>query len=145
MEKKNLRTNPTNTKMTKKTHLAEIQAILCSKGIMLPDKTVSAVYDAFVEGIGAALTDGLYVTVPGLGRFETRHRKAKSFTPPHLDDAIHLKARYVPFFVAGKKLKQLVTGRSDVIQNPKYNSAAETRRRYKKKNKIYDDDEYDYE
>lgn len=140
---KNLRTNPTSEKMTKQTHLAEIQAILCSKGITLPDKTVSAVYDAFVEGISAALTDGLYVTVPGLGRFETRYRKAKSFTPPHLDYTIDLKDRYVPFFAAGKKLKQRVTGRSHVIQKPKYNRAEETRRRVAENRKKNYDDECD--
>ena len=64
METKRLRTDPPQVKMTKKTHIAEMQAILQSNGIELPDKMVSAVYEAFVDGIGAALSDGLSVTVP---------------------------------------------------------------------------------
>ena len=108
MEAKSLRTDSPQVKMTKKTHIAEMQAILQSNGLVLSDETVSEVYEVFVESIGAALSDGLPVTVPGLGRFETRYRRAKSFTPPHLDYPIHLNERYVPFFVAGKKLKRRV-------------------------------------
>ena len=155
METKRLRTDPPQEKMTKKTHIAEMQAILQSKGIELSDETVSAVYGAFVDSIGAALSDGLSVTVPGLGRFETRYRRPKSFTPPHLDAPIHLNERYVPFFVAGKKLKRLVYERPVISEHRSHRRSELSHRRGRlfgeppptdiddsDEDEFYDEDEY---
>ena len=143
MEARSLRTYPRFEKMTKKTQIAEMQAILQSNGIELPDKTVSAVYGAFVDSIGAALSDGLSVTVPGLGRFETRYRGPKSFTPPHLDSPIHLNARYVPFFVAGKKLKRRVWERPVISEDQQ--QRRDRRFTEREPEDIYDSEEYDSE
>ena len=115
---RHLRTTPPTKKMTKKTHLLEMQAILGMEGIVLDDKTLSKMYDAFVDAIGAALTDGLSVTVMGLGRFETRYRRPKTFTPPNLGYSISLDDRYVPFFVPNRKLKSRVWERPYVKPSP---------------------------
>ena len=141
MEIKRLRTDPPQVKMTKKMHIAEMQAILQSNGVALSDETVSAVYGAFVDSIGAALSDGLSVTVPGLGRFETRYRRPKSFTPPHLASPIHLNERYVPFFVAGKKLKRLVWERPVISEHRSHRRSEPSHRRGRLFGEPYDPDE----
>ena len=144
-----LRTSLPSEKMTKKTHLLEIQSILRIEGIVLEDKILSKVYDAFVDAIGAALTDGVSVTVRGLGRFETRYRRPKTFTPPNLGYPISLKDRYVPFFVANKKLKSRVWQRPYVEPAPPPKTKAQLNRekhqaRQRKRNSEWDDFDDDY-
>ena len=125
-------TRPTKKKMTKKDHLLEIQAQLKVAGEDLELKTLSAVYDIFVDTIGYALGDGHSVVVRGLGRFESRYRQPKSFRSANTGEPVPLKERYVPFLVISRKLKKYTWDRPITEPKPAYNRAQATRDRVRR-------------
>ena len=101
-------TVPKGLKMTMKQHQLEIQKQLQAAGVPLEMDVIRAVYDSFVEVIGSALEQGNSVVVPGLGRFELRHRNPMSFVSPKTKKKVFLSERYVPFCLMGSKLKKRV-------------------------------------
>lgn len=123
-------TRPAKEKMTKKDHKLEIQAQLRAKGQSLDLETISAVYEAFVDTIGYALGDGYKITVPGLGRFEARHRRPRTFLSPDTGELVSLKERYVPFLVVNRKLKKYTWDLPVTEPKPEYNRAKENRDKY---------------
>ena len=65
------------------------------------EKIVSAIFD----GISASLAKGHRVELRGFGVFSVRTRNARAGRNPRTGEKVSVEAKSVPFFKAGKKLK----------------------------------------
>ena len=65
------------------------------------ERIVSTVFDE----ISAALAEGNRVELRGFGVFSVRGRNARSGRNPRTGEKVRVEAKNVPFFKAGKKLK----------------------------------------
>lgn len=88
--------------MTKGELIDAVSEVLNSKS------EAKAVVDSLLENITNALKKGDSVTLTGFGTFKVSKRKARNGRNPQTGEQIKIKARNVPQFVAGKKLKEAV-------------------------------------
>ena len=65
-------------------------------------------FDAFTDGIAAALKNGDTVSLIGFGTFAVKSREARMGRNPQTGQAIEIKASKTPSFKAGKALKDAV-------------------------------------
>ncbi len=71
-------------------------------------KEAQAAVDTVFSTISNALRRGDSVTLVGFGTFRVDQRKARRGRNPQTGAVIHIEARRVPKFVAGKALKDAV-------------------------------------
>ena len=71
-------------------------------------KDAQAAVDCMIEAITKSLKKKQAVTLVGFGTFKVDKRKARKGRNPQTGEAIKIKARNVPKFVAGKGLKDAV-------------------------------------
>jgi len=71
-------------------------------------KVASATLEAFVETVMDALKKGEKVALVGFGTFEVRERKPRKGINPQTRKPIHIPAKKVPAFRAGKELKAVI-------------------------------------
>jgi DNA-binding protein HU-beta len=64
--------------------------------------------EAFTTTITEALQAGEEVQLPGFGKFYVREQKAREGKNPQTGERMHIEARKVPAFKAGKSLKESV-------------------------------------
>ncbi len=64
--------------------------------------------NAFIEGIKASLKKGQPVTLVGFGTFSVSKRAARKGRNPQTGEEIKIKAKKVPRFKPGAKLKEAV-------------------------------------
>lgn len=64
--------------------------------------------DAMLDGVTEALKQGDKVTLVGFGTFSVSMRKARTGRNPQTGQTIHIPAKRVPKFSAGKTLKDEV-------------------------------------
>jgi DNA-binding protein HU-beta len=64
--------------------------------------------EAFTTSITEALQAGEEVQLPGFGKFYVREQKAREGKNPQTGKRMHIEARKVPAFKAGKSLKESV-------------------------------------
>jgi len=74
----------------------------------LKKKEAEAALNAFVETVEEALKKGDKVALIGFGTFGTRKRAKRTGVNPKTGKKIKIPAKTVPFFKAGKKLKESV-------------------------------------
>ena len=65
------------------------------------EKIVSAVFDAIAD----SLAKGHRIELRGFGVFSVRSRNARAGRNPRTGEKVRVEAKNVPFFKAGKKLK----------------------------------------
>ncbi len=87
---------------------AELVAAVAAKGGYNTKKDAEKALAAVVDSITDALKDGQKVSLVGFGTFEVRHRAAKEAINPVTKKPIHVDAKDVPAFKAGKALKDAV-------------------------------------
>ncbi len=76
-----------------------------------PDLTSAQIEDLvtiFFESIKAALIRGDKVEIRGFGSFRVRRRAPRLSRNPKTGEAVSVPAKAVPFFKAGRDLKQIV-------------------------------------
>lgn len=83
---------------------AELVAELNQKTGLKTEKFLNA----FIETISDALAQGDKVQLIGFGTFETRERSAREARNPLNGEKLHVDAKIVPVFKAGKALKDKV-------------------------------------
>jgi DNA-binding protein HU-beta len=66
------------------------------------------ILSALLEGIVKTLKKGETVTLVGFGRFGVKQRAARKVRNPRTGAEMEVKAKLVPFFKAGKELKETV-------------------------------------
>ena len=74
---------------------------------MAPDQ-IEALVTVFFESIKAALVRGDKVEIRGFGSFRVRRRAPRLSRNPKTGAAVSVPAKVVPFFKAGRDLKQVV-------------------------------------
>ncbi|ENN92206.1 HU family DNA-binding protein [Bartonella bovis] len=67
-----------------------------------------SILDAFIASVTESLASGGDVRLPGFGSFEVSKRAATKGRNPSTGAEIHIPARSVPKFSAGKSLKEAV-------------------------------------
>lgn len=72
----------------------------------LTARQVEECVSVILNEITAALSKGGRVELRGFGVFETRHRKARTGRNPRTGDSVHVPSKAVPFFKAGKQLRE---------------------------------------
>jgi integration host factor subunit beta len=71
----------------------------------LTKKKASVAVNTVFRSITEALARGDKVELRGFGSFTIRHRKARQGRNPKTAEIVHVPAKKVPFFRAGKELK----------------------------------------
>lgn len=82
----------------------ELIDIVSEKGGMTKKET-GAVLDIILDTITETLKRGEKVALVGFGTFEAKTRKAREGRNPATGETIHIEARTVPSFKAGRALK----------------------------------------
>lgn len=88
--------------MNKGDLIEAVAKVVCSK------KEAEAAVNCVGESIAKALKNGDKVTLVGFGTFSVVKRAAREGRNPQTGKALKIKAKKVPKFVAGKKLKDTV-------------------------------------
>ncbi|PWJ16221.1 integration host factor subunit beta [Jannaschia seohaensis] len=65
------------------------------------ERIVSTIFDEIVE----ALANGDRVELRGFGAFSVKHRDARTGRNPRTGEAVEVEEKHVPFFKAGKLLR----------------------------------------
>ena len=69
---------------------------------------VERIVAAFVDEMTTALARGQRVELRGFGNFTLKHRKARIGRNPRTGETVEVKQKAVPFFRAGKDLRELI-------------------------------------
>lgn len=86
---------------------ADVITAVCSK-TMYSRGMVENVVDAVLDTVTKSLAKGEKVQFTGFGTFEPKQCSARTGRNPHTNKAVPIPARVVPYFRAGKYLKDAV-------------------------------------
>ncbi|MBN4077818.1 integration host factor subunit beta [Nitrospina gracilis] len=76
--------------------------------IHVTKKQAEVVINALLESIRDSLSEGNNVEIRGFGSFRIRERNARIARNPKSGQAVEVPAKKVPFFKAGKDLRDIV-------------------------------------
>ena len=62
----------------------------------------------------SALSRGVRVEIRGFGSFSVKHREARKGRNPRTGEAVQVPAKYVPYFRAGKEIRDALNERMKV-------------------------------
>ncbi|MGH8059895.1 MAG: integration host factor subunit beta [Candidatus Entotheonellia bacterium] len=79
-----------------------------SDKIQLTKKQTEVIVNTLFSSITDALTDGDKVELRGFGSFRVRQRNSREGRNPKTGQSVHIPAKKVPFFKAGKELREMV-------------------------------------
>ncbi len=77
----------------------------------LTRKQVEIVVNTVLDGIKDALSREDKVEIRGFGSFRIRHRRAKEGRNPKTGETVSVPPKKVPFFKAGKEMREMVDGK----------------------------------
>ena len=90
---------------------AELIDKIAEKKSGLTRKQVELVVNTVLDGIKDALSREDKVEIRGFGSFRIRHRRAKEGRNPKTGETVSVPPKKVPFFKAGKEMREMVDGR----------------------------------
>jgi integration host factor subunit beta len=76
--------------------------------INLTKKQTEVIVNILFNSITEALSQGDKVELRGFGSFRIRKRNPREGRNPKTGDTVHIPAKQVPFFKAGKELREMV-------------------------------------
>ena len=79
-----------------------------SQALEISQKEAAAIVENILGSMVRAIHRGDKVEIRGFGRFSTRRRRARVGRNPKTGARVEVPARRIPFFKAGKELRQLV-------------------------------------
>jgi integration host factor subunit beta len=79
--------------------------------INLTKKQTETIVNILLNSITEALSQGDKVELRGFGSFRIRGRNPREGRNPKTGEAVHIPAKRVPFFKAGKELREMVDDR----------------------------------
>ena len=88
---------------------AELVERVSSK-INLTKKQTEVIVNTVFQSITESLSQGKKVELRGFGSFRIRSRNARTGRNPKSGEKVDVPAKKVPFFKAGKELRELVDG-----------------------------------
>jgi integration host factor subunit beta len=80
----------------------------------LVEKVAGQMVNTVFQSITESLAQGKKVELRGFGSFRVRSRNARIGRNPKSGDRVDVPAKRVPFFKAGKELRELVDGELDI-------------------------------
>ncbi len=81
-----------------------------ARRIKLPKKEAEVVVNTVFGSITDALSHGDKVELRGFGSFKVKVRDPREGRNPKTGETVHIPAKRVPYFKAGKELRELVNG-----------------------------------
>lgn len=84
------------------------------KTTILTKKQTEMVVNILFDSIKDALAAGDKIEIRGFGSFRIRSRRNREGRNPKTGVAVEVPDKKVPFFKAGKELKELVDGKSEM-------------------------------
>ncbi|MFY9270649.1 MAG: integration host factor subunit beta [Candidatus Manganitrophaceae bacterium] len=75
---------------------------------VLTKRQTEMLVNTFFDSIKEALANGDKIEIRGFGSFRVRHRRMREGRNPKTGELVAVPAKRVPFFKAGKELKELV-------------------------------------
>lgn len=103
---------------------SELIQKLADENLHLYQRDVEKIVNTIFEEIVGSLVDGDRVELRGFGAFSVKQRDARIGRNPRTGDAVQVDEKHVPFFKAGKLLRDRLNGREEA---PSLQSAAEPR------------------
>ncbi|WP_048863067.1 integration host factor subunit beta [Acidisphaera rubrifaciens] len=87
---------------------SELIADLAEANPHLRGADVERIVGTIFDGISAALARGERVELRGFGAFTVKHRQARTGRNPRTGEAVPVDEKAVPFFKAGKELRDRI-------------------------------------
>ena len=87
---------------------SELIETLESENPHLSASEVERVVEVFFETITQTLAKGARVELRGFGTFTPRYRKARAGRNPRTGEVVPVPEKYVPFFRAGKEIRERI-------------------------------------
>ncbi|KAB0682870.1 integration host factor subunit beta [Aureimonas leprariae] len=85
---------------------SELVQIIASRNPHLYQRDVETIVNAVFDEITDALCDSNRVELRGFGAFSIKNRPPRSGRNPRTGDAVDVEEKWVPFFKAGKELRE---------------------------------------
>ena len=90
---------------------SELIAELASANTHLQAPDVELIVATIFDEISAALARGERVELRGFGAFTIKRRDARDGRNPRTGETVHVREKVVPFFKAGKELRERINRR----------------------------------
>jgi integration host factor subunit beta len=87
---------------------SELIAELANANPHLRGADVEVIVSTIFEQVTLALAQGSRVELRGFGAFTVKHRNARTGRNPRTGEAVAVEEKFVPFFKAGKELRERV-------------------------------------
>ncbi len=92
---------------------SELTLKLAEANPHLHTRDLEKIVNGVFQTIADALADGRRVELRGFGAFSTKDRNARLGRNPRTGEKVPVSEKKVPFFKAGKQLKELLNDKSD--------------------------------
>jgi len=87
---------------------AELIDNISQEYVDLTRSEIEIMVNTIFQSIKEALTSGEKIEIRGFGSFRIRHRRMREGRNPKTGEVVSVPPKKVPFFKAGKELKELV-------------------------------------
>jgi integration host factor subunit beta len=94
---------------------SELIARLAERFPQLVAKDADFAVKVILDAMTGALARGDRIEIRGFGSFALNYRPPRVGRNPKSGDTVHVPAKYVPHFKAGKELRERVDGRDDSV------------------------------
>ena len=81
---------------------------ICNRVGNLTRKDAEVAVNELLDYLSGQLASGRRVEIRGFGSFDTKERPARTGRNPKTGETVHVPAKQVPFFRAGKSLRERV-------------------------------------
>lgn len=85
---------------------SELVAVIAERNPHLYQRHVEMIVNAIFDEITEALSQSNRVELRGFGAFSVKHRPSRSGRNPRTGEAVAVEEKWVPFFKAGKELRE---------------------------------------
>ena len=100
-----------------------IEAVIDARS-NIPRREAEALVNSVFASLADALARGERIEIRGFGSFIVKRRNAREGLNPKTGEVVSVTAKRVPFFKAGKELKQRVDGNAATYAEPAAAAAA---------------------
>ena len=92
---------------------SELVQVIATRNPHLFLRDVENIVNAIFESITDALAEGSRVELRGFGAFSVKNRPSRTGRNPRTGDAVEVEEKWVPFFKAGKELRERLNVEDD--------------------------------